>query len=49
VLADGLDPVPAEDAERAAGRLVLMTLERADGVEALSAAHEAVAAHHSNN
>ena len=28
---------------------MLKTLERAGGVEALSAAHEAVAAHHGNN
>ena len=46
---DGQDSVPAADAEGAAGRLVLKTLERAGGVEALSAAHEAVAAHHGNN
>ena len=46
---DGQDPVPAADAGEAAGRLVLKTLERAGGVEALSAAHEAVAAHHGNN
>lgn len=47
--ADGKDPVPARAAEASAGRLVLKTLERAGGVEALSAAHEAVAAHHGNN
>ena len=46
---DGRDLVPAADTEGAAGRLVLKTLERAGGVEALSAAHEAVAAHHGNN
>jgi hypothetical protein len=46
---DGQDLVPAADTEGAAGRLVLKTLERAGGVEALSAAHEAVAAHHGNN
>lgn len=45
----GQAPVPAGDAEEAAGRLVLKTLERAGGVESLSAAHEAVAAHHGNN
>ncbi len=32
-----------------AGRLVLKTLEQAGGVEALTAAHEAVSAHHGNN
>lgn len=31
------------------GRLVLKTLERAGGVEALAGAHEAVSAHHGNN
>ena len=43
--------MPADDTEEvcAAGRLVLKTLEQAGGVEALSAAHEAVAAHHGNN
>jgi hypothetical protein len=47
---DGQDPAAGEeDAEEAAGRLVLKTLERAGGVEALSAAHEAVSAHHGNN
>ena len=45
----GQDLVPAADTEGAAGRLVLKTLERAGGVEALSAAYEAVAAHHGNN
>ena len=45
----GQDLVPAADTEGAAGRLVLKTLERADGVAALSAAHEAVAAHHGND
>jgi hypothetical protein len=46
---DGQDPAAGEDAGEAAGRLVLKTLERAGGVEALSAAHEAVSAHHGNN
>ena len=47
--ADAQESAHSEDAEEAAGRLVLKTLERAGGVEALSAAHEAVAAHHGNN
>ena len=47
--AGGQAPAALADAEGAAGRLVLKTLERAGGVEALSAAHEAVAAHHGNN
>ncbi|MGH3407482.1 MAG: hypothetical protein ACRDRJ_34030 [Streptosporangiaceae bacterium] len=46
---DGQGPAAGEDAEQAAGRLVLKTLERAGGVEALSAAHEAVSAHHGGN
>jgi hypothetical protein len=47
---DGQDPAAGEeDAEEAVGRLVLKTLERAGGVEALSATHEAVSAHHGNN
>ena len=46
---DGQAQAGGEDAEEAAGRLVLKTLERAGGVEALSAAHEAVSAHHGNN
>ncbi|MGW2156917.1 hypothetical protein [Nonomuraea sp. NPDC001699] len=37
-----------EVAERA-GHLVLKTLERAGGVEALTGAHEAISAHHGNN
>jgi hypothetical protein len=45
----GQGPADGEDAEEAAGRLVLKTLDRADGVEALSAAYEAVSAHHGNN
>ncbi|MEV1005125.1 Tn3 family transposase [Nonomuraea sp. NPDC050202] len=39
---------PHERAERA-GHLVLKTLERAGGVEALAGAHEAISAHHGNN
>jgi len=50
-----LGPGDAEQSEPAvavaerAGRLVLKTLEQAGGLEALSAAHEAVSAHHGNN
>jgi hypothetical protein len=40
--------VEHETAERA-GHLVLKTLERAGGVEALAGAHEAISAHHGNN
>ncbi|MEU4704535.1 Tn3 family transposase [Nonomuraea dietziae] len=39
---------PHERTERA-GHLVLKTLERAGGVEALAGAHEAISAHHGNN
>jgi TnpA family transposase len=45
----GQEPAAGGGAEEAAGRLVLKTLDRAGGVEALSAAHEEVAAHHGNN
>ena len=38
-----------EQAERRAGVLVLKALESGGGLERLSAAHEAVAAHHGNN
>ena len=47
--ADGHGVAAGDDAEEAAGRLVLKTLERAGGVEALSAAREAVSAHHGGN
>ncbi|MEV0666239.1 hypothetical protein ACIBI3_19840 [Actinomadura luteofluorescens] len=50
-LPDGADagvPVDERQAAEHAGRLVLKTLEQAGGVEALTAAHEAVSAHHGN-
>lgn len=57
--ADGLADLPGGVEEAGAGpyggaaeetgRLVLKTLERAGGVEALAGAHEAVSAHHGNN
>ena len=39
----------SESVTERAGRLVLKTLARAGGLDALSSAHEAVAAHHGNN
>ncbi|MDP9843383.1 DUF4158 domain-containing protein [Streptosporangium lutulentum] len=42
-------PVAAHDVAERAGHLVLKTLERAGGVEALAGAHEAISAHHGNN
>ena len=43
------EPEPEEEVARKAGVLVLKALAEGGGVEHLSAAHEAVAAHHGNN
>lgn len=42
-------PTDERQAAEHAGRLVLKRLEQAGGVEALTASHEAVSAHHGNN
>ncbi len=47
--AAGEQTVAADEVTARAGRWVLKALEQAGGLEALTAAHEAVSAHHGNN